>query len=506
MIKALNKVRPELGKHLPLRIGGSEVDTAERLSSVDPSCSSRMVATSAAANAEHVARAVALARAAQLAWWQQGVASRAACLQRAADSVEQRLYELAAWEVYECGKPWREATADIDEAIDFLRYYAREAMRLEQPQGADVPGEQNRFTYLPRGVVGVIAPWNFPLAIISGMAAAALATGNTVLLKPAEQAVAMGHWLWELLTAAGVPANVVQFLPGRGSVTGAAIVEHPHVAMIVFTGSRETGLLINQQAAAASLHAPQVKRVVAEMGGKNAIVVDDSADLDEAVAGVVKSAFGFAGQKCSACSRAIVLPAIYDTFVDRLLAAVHTLRIGPAEDPATDVGPVIDAAARAKVQAYQAVGREEGKELALLPVGPLADQGFFASPAVYGEIQPHHRLAREEIFGPVLAVLRARDFSHALELANDSPFALTGGVYSRTPSHLEQARLQFEVGNLYLNRPITGALVGRQPFGGFRQSGFGSKAGGADYLGQFVLARAVTENTLRRGFAPEATP
>jgi RHH-type proline utilization regulon transcriptional repressor/proline dehydrogenase/delta 1-pyrroline-5-carboxylate dehydrogenase len=409
---------------------------------------------------------------------------------------------LAAWEVYECGKTWREATADVDEAIDFLHFYAEQAVLLERPQGADVPGEENRFEYFPRGVVGVIAPWNFPLAIITGMTAAALATGNTVVMKPAEQSPVMAAHLMQALSDAGIPPGVVNYTPGEGAIAGAALVEHPKVAMIVFTGSRQVGLAINQRAAEVSAHGSEVKRVVAEMGGKNAIIVDADADLDEAVQGVVRSALGFQGQKCSACSRVIVLDSIYDAFVARLVEAARTLKVGPAEDPATDVGPVIDEAALENVRKYIEIARGEGREVLAVDVGELAQRGYFVGPHIFADVAPQCRIAQEEVFGPVLAVTRVKDFDEALKVANCTEYALTGGVFSRSPVNLERARHEFLVGNLYLNRSITGAIVGRQPFGGFKMSGIGSKAGGPDYLLQFVLPRVITENTLRRGFAP----
>jgi RHH-type transcriptional regulator, proline utilization regulon repressor / proline dehydrogenase / delta 1-pyrroline-5-carboxylate dehydrogenase len=502
MTTALRQVREAWGRHFPLVIGGERIDTAEKITSVNPTCFSQVVATSAHGEKQHIDQAVAAAKHALSGWWKLGANGRANCLRRAAEHLSHRLFELAAWEVYECGKTWREATADVDEAIDFLRYYSDQAVHLQAPHDADVPGEQNRFEYMPRGVVGVIAPWNFPLAIITGMSAAALAAGNTVVLKPAETAIAMGGWLQEILEQAGVPAGVVNFVPGEGAVVGAALVEHRDVAMIVFTGSREVGLKINAQAAIASQQAPQVKRVVAEMGGKNAIIIDDSADLDEAVLGVAKSAFGFQGQKCSACSRVIVLPTVYESFLTRLVETVKTLQVGPPEHPGTDIGPVIDASAWEKITAYHAVGRSEGREMLAVEPIELAKQGYFTGPHIYADIPPHSRLAQEEIFGPVLAVIRAPDFKEALRIANDTPFALTGGLYSRTPEHIERAKHEFQVGNLYLNRTITGALVGRHPFGGFKMSGIGSKAGGPDYLLQFVLPRVITENTLRRGFAP----
>jgi RHH-type proline utilization regulon transcriptional repressor/proline dehydrogenase/delta 1-pyrroline-5-carboxylate dehydrogenase len=503
MTKALQEVQTQLGRHFPLVIGGEKVETAEKITSVDPAKFTRVVGTSGSGTKEHAELAVQAAKQAFPSWWSFGAEARANCLRRAAEHLQRRFFEVAAWEVYECGKTWREATADVDEAIDFLRYYAEQALSLQRPAGADVPGEQNRFEYMPRGVVGVIAPWNFPLAILTGMTAAALATGNTVVMKPAETAVVMAGLLQELCEAAGIPAGVVNYLPGVGSVVGAALVEHPQVSMIVFTGSRQVGLAINAKAAEVSLHAPQVKRVVAEMGGKNAIIVDDSADLDEAVLAVVKSAFGFQGQKCSACSRVIVLPSVYEAFVSRLIAATKTLKVGLPEDPGTDVGPAIDATALAKVQKYIEIGRSEGKEYFCMDVGPLAQQGYFVGPCILGEVSAQARIAQEEVFGPVLAVIQAADFNEALRIANGTEFALTGGLFSRTPEHLERAKREFVVGNLYLNRGITGALVGRHPFGGFKMSGIGSKAGGPDYLLQFVLPRVITENTLRRGFAPE---
>jgi RHH-type proline utilization regulon transcriptional repressor/proline dehydrogenase/delta 1-pyrroline-5-carboxylate dehydrogenase len=404
--------------------------------------------------------------------------------------------------VYECGKTWREATGDIDEAIDFLRYYAEQAILLEQPQGADVPGEENRFVYMPRGVVGVIAPWNFPLAILTGMTSAALATGNTVVMKPAEQSPIIAAHLMQVFREAGLPPGVLNYCPGEGAEAGAALVEHRDVAMIVFTGSRQVGLAINAKAADVSKHSPQVKRVVAEMGGKNAIIVDDDADPDEAVLGVVRSAFGFQGQKCSACSRLIVLENIYDQFLARLVEAAKSYHVGPAQDPGTDIGPVIDADALANIRRYVEIGRKEGREVLAVDVGELAQSGYFVGPHIFADVPPSCRIFQEEIFGPVVSVTKAKDFDEALEIANCGEYALTGGVFSRSPVNLDRARNEFIVGNLYLNRPITGALVGRQPFGGFKMSGIGSKAGGPDYLLQFVLPRVITENTLRRGFAP----
>jgi RHH-type proline utilization regulon transcriptional repressor/proline dehydrogenase/delta 1-pyrroline-5-carboxylate dehydrogenase len=419
--------------------------------------------------------------------------------------MRERLFDLAAWEVFEAGKTWREATADIDEAIDFLDYYAAGAIELSQPRGADVPGEENRFDYIPRGVTAVIAPWNFPLAILTGMTSAALAVGNTVVMKPAEQTSVIASLLMDIAREADLPPGVLNYLPGRGEVVGAALVEHPDVAIIAFTGSRQVGLAINRRAAEVSASGiNHVKRVIAEMGGKNAIIVDADADLDEAVQGVVRSAFGFQGQKCSACSRVIVVGSVYDAFVQRLVEMARTLKVGPAEDPATDIGPVIDEASRAKTLEYIAIGRQEAREALAVDVGALAEQGYFVGPHVFVDATTSCRLCREEIFGPVLAIVRAADLDEAIEIANNTDYALTAGIFSRSPANLERARRELLAGNLYLNRSITGAIVGRQPFGGFKMSGIGSKAGGPDYLLQFVLPRTITENTLRRGFAPPA--
>jgi RHH-type transcriptional regulator, proline utilization regulon repressor / proline dehydrogenase / delta 1-pyrroline-5-carboxylate dehydrogenase len=349
----------------------------------------------------------------------------------------------------------------------------------------------------------VIAPWNFPLAILTGMTAAALATGNTVIMKPAEQSSVVAALLMDIFCELGLPAGVLNYLPGKGEVAGAALVEHPDVALIAFTGSRSVGLAINAKAADVSQHgAPQVKRVIAEMGGKNAIIVDADADLDEAVAGVMKSAFGYQGQKCSACSRAIVLADVYDAFIKRLVEATASLKIGPAEEPATSVGPVIDEESFNRIRRYVEIGKTEGRLVLAVDPGPLAEQGWFIGPHIFADVPPAARLAQEEIFGPVLAVLRAADLTEALRIANGTDYGLTGGIFSRSPASLDRTRREFLVGNLYLNRPITGALVGRQPFGGFKMSGIGSKAGGRDYLLQFVLPRTITEHTVRRGFAP----
>ncbi|MBX3300916.1 MAG: proline dehydrogenase family protein [Nitrospira sp.] len=422
---------------------------------------------------------------------------RSDILRKAASSMSDRRHELAAWEIFEVGKPWREADADVAEAIDFLRYYADEMDRVSQPvRLGNRPGELNQRLYGPRGLTAVIAPWNFPLAIPTGMVSAALVSGNPVLFKPSERSPHLGALLTDILIVSGVPAGCLTCLPG-GPEIGQALVAHPQVVTIAFTGSKTVGLHILSEAARVIPGQGMVKRVITEMGGKNAIIVDETADLDEAITGVVTSFSGYAGQKCSACSRVIVHRAIYDSFVTRLREAVLSLEIGDPVEPGTRVGPVIDARAQAGIRRYISIGLEEGR---LLVQGPVAEEGYFVGPTVFVDIRPHHRLAQEEIFGPVLAVMKADSFAEAIDVANGTDYALTGGVYTRSPVNLAIARKQFDVGNLYLNRPITGALVSRQPFGGHRFSGVGAKAGGEDYLSQFMITRVTSENTLRRGF------
>jgi RHH-type proline utilization regulon transcriptional repressor/proline dehydrogenase/delta 1-pyrroline-5-carboxylate dehydrogenase len=420
-------------------------------------------------------------------------------LRSAASIMRTRRNELAAWEIYECGKPWREADADVAEAIDFLEFYAADWRRLAPPKRlGQEPGELNQCLYSPRGVTAVIAPWNFPLAIPTGMVSAALVTGNPVIFKPSERAPMMGHWLTDILREAGVPEGVLSYLPG-GPEIGRALVCHPDIATVAFTGSKDVGLGIMKDAGTLRPGQQTVKRVLAEMGGKNAIIIDETADLDDAITGVVSSFTGYSGQKCSACSRAIVHAAIYDSFLDRLKEAVQSLRVGNPEEPGTQVGPVIDHRAQSKIQEYIEIGKKEAR---LLVGGNVTEPGWYVGPAVFADVAPTHRVAQEEIFGPILSVMKAASFQEALILANSTAYALTGGVYSRSPTNLELARQRFDVGNLYLNRPITGALVGRQPFGGHRLSGVGAKAGGEEYLMQFVVTRVVSEQTLRRGFAP----
>lgn len=431
---------------------------------------------------------------------------RARCLTRAAAIFRAQRDELAGIVLDEAGKPWRHADADVCEAIDFCEYDARQAVGLFRPRRlGNLVGERNEQWHVPRGPAVVISPWNFPMAIACGMTVAALVTGNPVILKPAEQTPGIALRICEALWAAGVPRDVLQFAPGIGETVGAALVRDPRVALIAFTGSKAVGLDILRAAGDTSEQQRHVKQVVCEMGGKNAIIVDDSADLDEAVPAVVASAFGYSGQRCSACSRVIVLESIHDAFVARLIEATRQLVIADPRDPACDVGPLIDDDAGERVRLHIAAAEQQSTcALAMQPPPGLeAKLGRpIIGPHIFTDVQPQHRLANEEVFGPVLAVMRARDLDQALRIANGVDYRLTGGIFSRTPSHLEQAKRQFMVGNLYLNRDIVGALVGRQPFGGFGLSGTGTQAGGDDYLRHFVLPRTCSENTMRRGFAP----
>ena len=495
-----------LEERLPLeaapRIGGKIVSSPVRVESRNPARLEQLLGWVSMGQAEQARQAVEIAVAHRAPWRATPPTERADILRRAAEGMVTQRFDLAALMVAEAGKTWEEADADVVEAIDFLNYYAAEMERLATPRlMQDIGGETNHYAYRPKGVAVVIAPWNFPLAISTGMTAAALVAGNPVVYKPAETSSLTGQAMVDILHDAGIPPGVLGFLPGRGEDVGAALVAHPEVDLIAFTGSMEVGLGIIRQAGDTRPGQGGVKKVIAEMGGKNAIIVDEDADLDEAIRGILHSAFSFQGQKCSACSRLIVVESIREKLTQRLAAAIGELRIGPPQDPSTELGPLIDQEARDKVLRYIQVGESEGRVLAR--GNPPPPGGWYVAPALFGGIAPQSALAREEIFGPVVVLLSARDFGHALELANDTPFHLTGGVYSRHPEHLELARREFQVGNLYLNRPTTGAIVGRQPFGGFGMSGVGSKAGGPDYLLQFIDPVTISENTLRQGFAPD---
>lgn len=497
--QAFQYVREQLGKtYLPL-INGEYRNTLNTIESVNPSDPKEIIGKVGLLSIDQAEQAMAAAKAAFPAWKNTPASERAEILRRAAQLMVDRRAELSAWIVLEVGKPVREADGEVSEAIDFCNYYAAEMERLDAGVAYDIAGETNRYIYQPRGIAVVIAPWNFPLAIATGMTVAALVAGNCTLLKPAETSSVITAKLTEILVEAGIPPGVFQYVPGIGADVGAYLVKHKDTHLIAFTGSQSVGCRIYAEAALLQPGQKHLKRVIAEMGGKNAIIVDDSADLDQAVQGVVQSAFGYSGQKCSACSRVIVLESIYETFLERLVDATQSLNVGAAEHPSTKVGPVIDATAQEKMQEYIAIGKTEA-EVALEMASP--GDGYFVAPVIFKGVAATARIAQEEIFGPVLAVIPVKSFAEALEAANSTNFALTGGLYSRTPSHIDQATAQFEVGNLYINRNITGAIVSRQPFGGFKLSGVGSKAGGPDYLLQFLEPRVITENIQRQGFAP----
>ena len=485
--------------------GRFHLDTGRTLSSLDPADGQTVVGTVAIADEAMTREAVGHAAAIFSQWRDTPAAERAQLLFDVAAALREGRDAMSALLVREVGKGRASADADVCEAIDFLEYYGREMLRLDVPQLMQrLPGETNHLSYTGRGPTAVIAPWNFPLAILVGMSAAALVTGNPTLIKPAEQSAIIGaryaEIMHEVMAARGVDPRVFQCLQGYGEEIGAALVADPRIATVAFTGSKAVGLEIWRQCGITGPDQAHLKRVVCEMGGKNAVIVDADADLDEAVLGVVASAFGFAGQKCSACSRVIVLDEIHDLFVERLVAATESLTVGPPVDPACEVGPVIDAEAHQRLQA--AIAAAEGYARRLTG-GAQAGAGYFVRPTVFADVLPEHPIATEEWFGPVLGVMRARDFEHAVELFHGTDYALTGGLFSRSPARIEQARRDLKVGNLYINRGITGAIVGRQPFGGFAMSGGGTKAGGPDYLLQFLNPRVITENTQRRGFVPE---
>jgi len=501
--EAIEQVRDQLGGRYMPQIGGREIRTDRMIRSNWPADPETTVGEVLIGGEDETKRALRSAWKARDDWASTPPEERAEHLLEIADRMRERRDELAAWMVFESAKNWRESDADVCEAIDFCEYYAREMKRLGDPRKmGDVAGEHDLLTYQPRGVAAVIAPWNFPLAILTGMTMAAAVTGNTVIVKPAEQSPVIAAKLMEIVRESGMPDGVVNYLPGLGEEVGQQLVASPYVHVIAFTGSRDVGLdIIRRAGKTEPRKQEEVKKVVCEMGGKNAIIVDGDADLDEAVQGVVESAFGYSGQKCSACSRAIVLEHCYEEFRERLVEATRSLIVGPPDEPESFVSPVIDESARKKIEAYKDLGREEGE--LLIEREDLPDDGRFVGPAVFDDVAPDARIAQEEIFGPVLALIEAEDFDEAIEIANGTNYGLTGGVYSRSPAHIEQAYAEFDVGNLYINQKCTGALVHRQPFGGFKMSGVGSKAGGPDYLLQFMEPRAISENTERRGFAPE---
>lgn len=506
MQTGLANLRAETGREYPLIINDQPVTTDRWIESLNPSRPSEIVGRVAQAGPEHVEQAVAAAARAFESWRNVSTHERAERVSQIAELMQQRRFDLAASAIVECGKPWREADADVSEAIDYCNYYAKEMTRMaDNIRRRDIPGETNEYVYAPRGVVGIISPSNFPLAILSGMTAAAVVTGNTVVIKPASAATVTAFKLMEIVEAAGLPAGTVNYLPGPGAEVGELLVKHPGLAMIAFTGTRQVGCRINQLAAEHPASRPALKKVIAEMGGKNAVIVDSDADLDEAIKGVALSAFGYAGQRCSAASRCIVVEPLHDRFVERLVESVRGSRVGPADDSATAVPPVIDQQTLDSILAMIEVGKQEATcvlEVDTSQVRAENDNGYYVGPTVFTDVTPDARIAQEEIDGPVLAIIRARDFDHALEIFNNTDYALTGGVFSRSPANLERARNQCQCGNLYINRAITGSHVDLQPFGGFKMSGLGTKIGGPDYLIQYCEPRTITENTLRRGFAP----
>lgn len=501
MRAAIGQMRRQLGRKYPLVINDKMVSTAVWLPSLNPANQKEIIGYVAQATVDDAETALAAARAAQTKWARTPADARAAVLEKLALLMRRDKAALCVLEVLEAGKNWTEADADVAEAIDFSNFYAAEMRALGRPQQTQhVPGETNVQHWCPRGVGIIIAPWNFPLAILTGMTTAAIVAGNAVLIKPSDQTPVIGAYLMQLLMEAGLPGGVANFVTGPGSTIGAHLVAHPKIDIIAFTGSKEVGLKIWETAARTS--SANLKKVICEMGGKNCLIVDSDADLDEAVAGCIASAFGYQGQKCSALSRLIVLADNYEKFLERFIGAAASMPIGPAEAPGNIIGPVISREAQQRILKMIEAGRSEAK---LLWQGRVPEDSIacYVPPTIFTEVPPRSRLFREEIFGPVLAITKAKDFDEALELANESEFALTGGCYSRSPANIERVKAELVCGNLYINRGITGAIVERQPFGGFKMSGGGTKAGGREYLQNFLVPRVITENCLRRGFAPE---
>ncbi len=498
--EALKRVRERFPINVKVEINGAEVETPTFFRSLNPNNPAETVGIISSAGIAEAENAITAAAAAFPNWRDTSADTRASYLFRAASAARKMRYDLAALQVFEVGKSWSEADADVCEAIDFLQYYGREMLKMGKPrQMHKVLGETSVLTYQPRGVAVVIAPWNFPLAISMGMSSAALVTGNTVIYKPASQSPVTGSMLARIFEEAGLPRGVFNFLPGPGGQLGDFLTGHPSVAIVAFTGSRDVGLHIIERASETPPGAMAVKSIIAEMGGKNAIIVDSDADMDEAIGYILQSAFGYQGQKCSACSRLIVLEENHDRLIERLKAAAESLNLGPTEYPQNFMGAVVEPSARDKVRRYIGIGKEEGKVLLERQTG---DGSNFVPLTILTGIESESRVAQDEIFGPVLAVIKVKNFDEALRVANGTQYALTGGVLSRSPANIARARNEFQVGNLYINRGCTGAIVGRHPFGGFKMSGTGSKAGGPDYLLHFMVPRNIVENTVRRGFAP----
>ncbi|TCW38875.1 L-glutamate gamma-semialdehyde dehydrogenase [Laceyella sacchari] len=489
---ALNKVKSELGKEYDIIIGGEHIKTDRKVKSINPSNVDEVIGIVSEANTELAEKAMQTALTAFESWKKVSPEARARVLFKAAAILRRKKHEFSAWMVLEAGKSWPEADADTAEAIDFMEFYGREMIRLSERQPlTPLPGEDNNLYYIPLGVGAIIPPWNFPLAITVGMTTAAVVAGNTVVLKPATPTNVIAYKFMEILKEAGLPDGVVNYVPGPGREVGEYFVTHPKTRFISFTGSREVGLRINELAAKTVPGQKWIKRVVAEMGGKDSIVVDSDCDIDLAVDSIVKSAFGFSGQKCSACSRAIIHQDVYDEVLEKVVAKTKELNVGEAQTLGIDLGPVVDDKAYNKILEYIEIGKQEGRLMA--GGGKAEGNGYFIQPTVFADVAPDARIAQEEIFGPVVAFIKAKDFEDALAIANNTDYGLTGAVISRNRMHLERAREEFFVGNLYFNRKCTGALVGVHPFGGFNMSGTDSKAGGRDYLLLFTQAKLVSE-------------
>lgn len=497
MEQALQHVKQTLGREYPLVIAGEDVTTSDKTKSFNPSHPQEVIGIFQKATVDMAKRAVEAANEAFDRWKRVPGTERVEAIYRVGDILRKRRFDLDALLVYEIGKSWPEADADVAELIDFCEFYGREALRFSEPQKlVAVRGETNYLQYIPLGVGIVIPPWNFAAAIMGGMTIASIVTGNTVVVKPSSDSPTIAAVFVDILYEAGIPRDVVSFVSGPGGTVGEALVTHPKTRYIAFTGSKEAGLRIGEQAAKAQPGQIWIKRTVLEMGGKDAIIVDDEADIAAAVEGVAQSAFGYQGQKCSACSRAIVVEKVYDDFLSRLLDRVKQIKVGPTEDSSNYMGPVINESAMKTILGYIDAGKKEGR---LVAGGNKAEgDGYFIEPTVIADVPPSARIFREEIFGPVLAVTKAKNFDEALKFANDSEFGLTGAVYTQNPDKIERAEEEFHVGNLYVNRKCTGALVGAHPFGGFNMSGTDSKAGGQDYLLLFLQAKTVSEKVTTR--------
>ncbi|MDQ3174092.1 MAG: L-glutamate gamma-semialdehyde dehydrogenase [Acidobacteriota bacterium] len=491
MRDAIAKVQSELGREYPLVIGDERIKTEGKLESINPANHTQVVGRFQKATKELANRAVETAHETFQTWKNTSASDRADLLFRLAGLLRERKNEMSAWMIHEVSKSWAEADGDTAEAIDFCEFYGREILRYASPPPlTKIPGEENRLEYTPLGVGAVIPPWNFPLAIMAGMTVASVVTGNTVVLKPSSDAPTIAYKFFELLEEAGLPAGVVNFMTGSGAEVGDVVVDHPKTRYVAFTGSKEVGLRINERAARVNEGQIWIKRVVAEMGGKDAIIVADDANLDDAATGVVQAAFGFQGQKCSACSRAIIDAKVYEPMLEKIAERTQQIKVGDPRDPKTSMSAVINEKAFKTINAYIEKGQAEGGRL-VAGGGSDGEQGFFIEPTVIADVKPLATIEQEEIFGPVLAVIKANDFDNALKIANDTQFGLTGAVYSADEGRLERARREFHVGNLYLNRKCTGALVGVHPFGGFNMSGTDSKAGGHDYLALFLQAKTI---------------